>query len=152
MTLRSRKIPRQDVKLNLTSMMDIVFQLIIFFLLITNFTTAELPELEPPKPYDSQAVDNPKREKLIVNIIPAGSTGEPKGLKVGITEIGLGNYADLTRLIKEHRDAQEAAMEGVEVDLRADKSIHYKFVQPVMNAITRAGVGRLNLICLTPDR
>jgi hypothetical protein len=49
MARKMKERPRMD--LNLTSMMDVSFQLIIFFILITNFAAADLPELDPPDPH-----------------------------------------------------------------------------------------------------
>jgi len=144
------KSDKTQVNLNLTAMMDVVFQLIVFFLLVTNFTSAELPKLEVPNLEESQAIVMPDRRKVVVNVIPEdGGTGLTKGLKVGITEIPAGEYGLLTDMLRKEIQNNPA----VEIDLRADATIHYEQVQPVMNAITNAEITRVNLVAdLNPDK
>ena len=72
---KTRKRGPGKVDLNLTSMLDIVFQLIVFFLLVTNFASAELPKLKPPEIPDSQAIDVLNRKKITVNVIPYRNAG-----------------------------------------------------------------------------
>lgn len=139
---KKHEVEKQEVSLNLTSMMDIVFQLIIFFLLVTNFTSAELPELEPPDLEHSEAVEIDGRDKLVINIIPDSSTGMAKAVQVGMQKIPPGAYNQLTDIVSQVKTDRP----DVEIDLRADASINYENVQPVMNAITAAGVARINLV------
>jgi biopolymer transport protein ExbD len=139
---RKHEVEKQHVSLNLTSMMDIVFQLIIFFLLVTNFTSAELPDLKPPELEHSEAVEVDGRDKLVINIIPDSTTGMAKAVQVGMQKIPPGAYNQLTDIVS----AVKADRPDVEIDLRADASTNYENVQPVMNAITAAGVARINLV------
>lgn len=143
--VRSKKVSSK-MDLNLTSMMDVVFQLIIFFLLVNNMSAAELPELDPPKPINSVAQDPKERSRVVINVIPM-SQGSPtvKNLRVGQANIPAGNYGELTTMLQQEKEINPA----VEVDLRADTAIHYLEVQPVMNAITAAGVSRINLVAFT---
>ena len=134
------------IELNLTSMMDVVFQLIIFFLLVNNMSSAELPKLETPEPLESKAYMLPDRQSVTVNVIPPDEGANvARSVRVGVKDILPGNYGELTQLLK----AEVEKNPDIEVDLRADKSIHYLHVQPVMNAITAAGIGRINLIAHT---
>lgn len=139
---KKHEVEKQHVSLNLTSMMDIVFQLIIFFLLVTNFTSAELPELQPPDLEHSEAVEIDGRDKLVINIIPDSTTGMAKTVQVGMQKILPGALKELTDIVS----SVKADRPDVEIDLRADASINYEHVQPVMNAITAAGVARINLV------
>jgi len=138
-----KKIQSGPLQLNLTSMMDVVFQLIIFFLLVNNMSSAELPKLEPPEPTQSKAYMLPDRKSVTINVIPQqeGAT-VAKSVRVGVRDILPGNYGELTELLK----VEVAKNPHIEVDLRSDRSIHYTYVQPVMNAITAAGIGKINLV------
>jgi len=127
-------------------MMDVVFQLIIFFLLVNNMTSAELPKLDAPEPLESKAYMLPDRKSVTVNVIPQDEgASTARSVRVGIKDILPGNYAELTQILR----AEVEKNPNIEVDLRADKAIHYLHVQPVMNAITAAGIGRINLIAHT---
>jgi biopolymer transport protein ExbD len=149
---RSRKKDSGKVDLNLTSMLDVVFQLIIFFLLVTNFTSAELPKLAVPVADRSKLILD--RKKITVNVIPQTNTegnatgsGQAQHVRVGSEDIPPQDYGRLTLMLKTEVELNE----HIEVDLRADQSIHYDQMQPVMNAITNAGIGRVNLVAMTPD-
>lgn len=75
-----KKREDNEVNLNLTSMMDVVFLLIIFFILITNFTTNENPELVPPKFQNSLAEELDDKGRIMVNLVPRSGkmNAEPK--------------------------------------------------------------------------
>jgi biopolymer transport protein ExbD len=144
-----KKKPAGPMELNLTAMMDVTFQLIIFFLLVNNMSAAELPKLEPPHPNKSVAQEPRERSRVVINVIPVSKgSSAVKSLRVGQANIAAGNYGELTQLL----DREKAANPAIEVDLRADRNIHYTEVQPVMNAITGAGVGRINLVAFTDEQ
>ena len=145
-----RERTQQDVNLNLTSMLDVIFLLIVFFILVTNFTTAQNVPMEPPAPEESQAFEPEERERVVVNVIPEGDTGRADRLRVGIRDIPAGQYGTLTELLEREREKlRERYPEAeLQVDLRADRSLDYNEVQPVMDAITAAGIGRINLVAL----
>ena len=154
--MAKRNNSEQDkIDLNLTSMLDVVFQLIVFFLLVTNFTSAELPQLVVANA--SEAVIDENREPYItVNIIPktgadgrtADGSGQVKNVRVGTKNIDRDSYGELTLLLK----AEKEKNDGIHVDLRADATIHYENVQPIMDAITNAGIGRINLVATPEER
>ena len=142
-----RKHEPAKVELNLTSMLDVIFQLIIFFLLVSNMSSAELPDLDPPEPISSQAQDPQERARVVINLIPPQSkNGSVQKLRVGQEDIFPGNFGRLTQMLQ----AEKAENAEVQVDLRADTSVNYREVQPVMSAITNAGIARINLIALLP--
>lgn len=147
MARKRRTSQRQEVTLNLTSMLDVVFLLMIFFLLVTNFTAAELPEMEPPDPVESEAQESGERSRVVINVIPEESTGRAERVRVGLRDIDPGDYGRLTELLRSRRESDP----NLQVDLRADRSIRYDQVQPVMNAITEAGIERINLRALMPE-
>ncbi len=142
------KKEKREVRINLTSLMDVTFQLIVFFLLVTNFAAAELPPLEPPKPTVSQA-QPPERERdvLIVNVVPVeAKSGEAREVRVGtLPPLLPGEYGQLTDMLREEKKVAEAAGGTLIIDLRADKSIEYAEIQPVMAAITQAEIANINL-------
>ena len=133
----------KPIELNLTAMMDVTLQLIIFFLLVNNISSSELPDLETPEPQKSRAFLDPDRHAVTVNMIPrVPGANEPKAVRVGQRDIPPDSYGELTRLI----ETELAKNPDVQVDLRVDRHIHYLHVQPVINAISAAGVGRINVI------
>ena len=144
-----KKPQKSEIQLNLTSMLDVILQLIIFFLLVTNFTSQTLPPLEPPDPTESAAQLPFDPERVTVNLIPdEAQSGRLNDIRVNMRNIAPGDFAMLTSLLEDEKEKNEL----IEVDLRADRSIHYINVQPVMNAITAAGIGRINLVAYTEQQ
>lgn len=146
---KARQPQSGQVQLRITSLLDVVFQLIIFFLLVTNFSAAELPKVKLPDVYNSQAQELGKRKRVIVNVVPPDSQdGSVKEIRVGIKSLSPDPGPKLTELLK----AEGAKGENVQVDLRAGRSVHYKNVQPVMSAVTAAGIKRINLRLYTKEQ
>lgn len=141
-------------EMNLTSMMDVVFQLIIFFILVSNFASADLPPLDPPEPENSVADEMPEENMLIVNVLLHEET---KALEVraaaGTVIPPTDNYSRLTDIIQ----ARLAENEELKVNLRADQSLRFDEVEPVMKAIIAAGteelpLKRIHLVARLDDR
>ena len=140
---KSKKHVESHLHLNLTAMLDVVFNLIFFFICITNFSSGELPPMEVPSPDHSKAVYIEERKKVILNIIPEeGGADQAKAVKVGAELVHPGEEARITQLLRTEHDLNPK----IEIDLRVDKRIQFRYVQPVMNAITRAGIEKINLV------
>ncbi len=152
---RLRHRQSASVELNLTSMMDVVFLLIIFFILVTNFATADLPPMQPAEPRPSKATDDERPYARIVNVVPVVETlpdGETKtlrtadhvlllGQKYPLNEVGIKALTARLKRIKQ-------TLPDLEIDLRADRALANDQVEPVMKAITAAGISRINIVAL----
>ncbi len=124
-TKRAPVVP-DNVGFSMTPMIDIVFQLIIFFMLITDMTQKELEALEPPiaKLPQEQGENVPKR--LIVNVTEEGE------FKLGGDRYTL---TALHRRVKEHGDRFRPRRDGISeasVMIRADGRAAYEHVQKVL--------------------
>jgi biopolymer transport protein ExbD len=151
--MAKRKREPNKVELNLTSMMDIVFLLIIFFILVTNFVSQELPELEVPEPHESKAI-NEESERVTVNVVPDPDKEDQtyaKFVVIGNLEFDPDNLGELTNLLIEEKASAEGREKKFEVDLRAHKTIQYLYVAPVMEAIVKAGIVDVNMVMKTKD-
>jgi biopolymer transport protein ExbD len=118
-----------DVGINMTPMIDVVFQLIIFFLVTSHFARQEL-QMSLPLPAADSGLAEPTaaRPKLVINVTGDG----------GIHFTG----RQVTPAELQARLAQRAAELGtdVEVRIRGDRSVAYRHVEPVMVACARAGI------------
>ena len=163
---KRKKASLPKTELNITSMMDLVLNLLMFFVLVANFSSAELPAIEPPAPKTSAArKDVPRENNVAVSLVPQldekkNSTGIVKMIKVGASAELLPTEQDrLAQLLREVYDnnvklnEKKRANERTEVaiDLRADKSLPYEQVQPVMKAIAAAGIRRFNVVAVPHD-
>jgi len=144
-------------QMNITPLIDVVFLLIIFFMLVNRIVAEEtvemiVPEVANPKTYELGEV-----EKIVVNVAPSPDRrgdnplefdGEPRYVKVGQLRFGLDDLAGITDAL----NRAKARNPELEVNLRADAALYFETVQPIMSAITDAKIGRINLVAYLPDQ
>jgi biopolymer transport protein ExbD len=127
------KIPRRgasgEVGFNMTPMIDVVFQLIIFFLVSSHLVRQETQlKLPLPTATTGQKVPEDDKPRLTVNVLAdgtvllAGRPLTPAELKDRLSE----RLADLGK--------------DVEVRIRSDRAVPYRYVEPIMLACARAGI------------
>lgn len=148
--------------MNITPLIDVVFLLIIFFMLVNNIVSDEsvemvLPELDPPHTRELGEVS-----RVVVNVAPEpfskqGRTGYPlehpgraRYVKVG-TGVGSQFAVEDTVGITAALTALRTANPDLQVLLRADAALFYDEVRPVMGAVTAAGIGTVNLVAYLPE-
>ena len=147
-----KKPENRIVTLNLTAMMDVTFQLIIFFILVSNFTAAELPAVDLPMPTDLMAMDDNGEAVVVISIIPFDVSdrvvghdeydGRASHVVINGRQIDVRAYDELTSLLKAGVEAGEYRA----VDLRADDRLYFDEVEPIMRAIGRAGIRCVNIV------
>lgn len=129
---------RGQVSFNMTPMIDVVFLLIIFFLVASHFAKQESIELDLPVA-NSATVDNEETKRVTLNVKEDGS------LFLGsfpITEI------DLEPRIK--RAIQQNGKD-LEVRIRSSHTVAYERVEPIMTACAKAGVWNVKFAVFLPD-
>ena len=121
---------------NLTPMIDMTFLLVVFFILVSRITSVEQVPLDLPAPTDPAANPAPEAPRLVVNV-PADENGDPVGVlfdqrTFALDDVGLDAFVGVvgTRL---------ASIPELQVNLRADRRIPFESVEPVMEALARAG-------------
>ncbi|MEX2216581.1 MAG: biopolymer transporter ExbD [Phycisphaeraceae bacterium] len=150
-------------QMNMTPMIDVTFQLIIFFMLVNNIIAEESVTLIVPKLWEPRTKELGDVKRITINIKPMEADrdrtkmedainilGEPapgKPIKVGLMEYGFDELEAVTATLKESRDQNE----NVEILLRVDGGMKYEHVQPVMAAITAAKIKTVNLVAFLPE-
>lgn len=147
-------------EMNMTPMIDIVFQLIIFFMLVNNIIAEEAVEMIVPKLYDPKVRVLEDQERITVNVMPREYQrdqrsenpwkwdGDAVGVKVGLTPYSIQDLDKLTADLKAVKEKKP----NVEVVLRVDGAIYYQNVQPILNSITLAGIEKINLVAYMPNQ
>ncbi len=158
----SKVFQRGTVKpeMNMTPLIDVTFLLIVFFMLVSNIVASESVPMVVPNLTEPRTRDLGEVEKVVVSIAPASFTGEAR-LENPLDHPGQAQFVQLgsgARFGLDELDRLTAALEAevkknpeVEVLLRGDAALYYGQVQPVMDAITAAGVGVVNLVALMPE-
>lgn len=143
-------LPRRTGALaNLTPMIDVVFQLIVFFMLVARFSEQQALDLILPRVGDERPRLMEAETRAIVNIVPR----ERVRALGGAYRLGLLAFPEtpegvraLAAALAERRSRQPA----VEVFVRASRTEPYSRVHPVVQAVTLSGIRRVHLVTL-PD-
>jgi biopolymer transport protein ExbD len=140
-------------------LLDVVLQLIIFFILVSQIGVEERPDLTLPSLQDPQVQRTGQSQRLLVNILAAPSAIARDAARdpappaaVSAIKLGATSY-DPRRL-----DAlTEALATGIEKDprlqvlVRADAALPYDAVAPVLQAIRTAGIKDVGLVALARE-
>jgi biopolymer transport protein ExbD len=131
------KIParRRDVGLsfNITPLIDIVFLLVIFFLVSTHFVSSDAREAVALPTASTTSDEPPAPRRLIVTVLPNGD------LIAGGRVLPLEGVEALIE-----SDARDGT-DDYEVQIRADHAVDYTIVEPLMEACVRHGVTRVKV-------
>ena len=124
---------------NMTPMIDVVFLLIIFFMLVSQFSSAENVEVELPEPERSQAIEATIPEKVILNIEYVGPD-EPPGFLLG--SIRVSSLEEMSRRLRNQR----VESPELQVILRADKRVAYLDVRQAMEIIAANQIEMFHIV------
>ncbi|MBN2292732.1 MAG: biopolymer transporter ExbD [Pirellulales bacterium] len=140
---------RGSVGFNMTPMIDIVFLLIIFFLVSSHLARQETQlELDLPAAASGRrAEDDDRTRRVIVNVLAQpGSTGENNGnggrIMVGGRVLGENELQKVIEFERRHADGP------LEVRIRSDRQVPYGRVEPIMVACAKAGVWNVTFAVL----
>ena len=135
--LKRHEIP-ESRDINTTPMMDIIFQLLIFFVLTSSLTKPTQIELKLP---DSTSGTKATSEKTMVVAYQ---------LRDGQPSITLDNQpvASLDELATRMKSQTATAVPGP-VDIRIEKTVPYQDVIAVMDSVRDAGYPKFSLLTMT---
>ncbi len=156
-----------DLNFNMTPMIDVTFQLIIFFILAGQMSSQELARtIKLSMPYRSQArKDVPEQalNRVVVNVVaraattPEGQTLDPslRGLashyEIMGTVIDVTNLSDLLSRLREFKENAKAKGQNEKeftVVIRADNRVDYVHVEPVIAAAVNAEIPKMHIAAL----
>lgn len=128
---------------NATPMVDVIFLLTIFFMLVSRFSSAEQVPMELPKPDDSRAEVVRMPERVVINCRLAELDDE-SGRDV-LYSIGP-NRPEPLSVISDRLAAMKRAVSDLKVVVRADRRLRYIDVRRVMRVIAEHQVEMLNVV------
>jgi len=142
----SKTNPGTEVEMDMTPMIDVVFQLIIFFILITDMTQSDLEELRLPVARNAvEDKPDPKVVRPVLNILPDGKMinkrkelYDPEKDEMQDLERYL---ADQARLMPKEFDKDvNAELPKNPLLIRADKNAEFKYIQKIMEVCGKKGI------------
>jgi len=127
-------------QLNMTPMIDIVFQLLVFFMVASHLAGADRDPMVLPKPPHSQAKEREFPDRLVINLF-SDSVGKIQKIKVNADLVNdIPALVDLLLRIGPSLEASHGS-----VILRADRHMQFSQVEKVLQAIADAGIITLNI-------
>lgn len=140
---RENRRPSPMMGFNATPMVDVIFLLTIFFMLVSRFSSAEQVRMELPKPDESQARVARMPVRVVINCRLA-DIDDPLGRSV-LYSIGP-NRPEPLWVISDRLALMQRETPGVKVIVRADRRLTYADVRPVMKMIAQNGIEMLNVV------
>ena len=135
---------RSDVLgFNATPMVDVIFLLTIFFMLVSRFSSAEQVPMDLPKPDESQARVTRMPERVVVNCRPS----DPHDPSEGTVLYSIGpNRPEPLAIVADRLTAMKQKSPDLKVVVRADRHLAYGEVRAVMRMVARCGIEMLNVV------
>jgi len=120
---------RRTVSFNMTPMIDVVFLLIIFFLVSSHLAQRENRiELDLPVAAKGQEDLPSESRRITVNVLANG------------TILVAGREVAVTSLAQIFGDATKIDSDNVQIRIRGDRSVTYDKVSPIMKSAVDAGI------------
>ena len=145
-----------EVRLNMTPLIDVVFLLMIFFLLVAQIQRATKVEMDVPSVRSEAAYEPGVEDALVINVVPRDLVAVEGGwYRLGTRTFGgdaeglLGLEASVREGARRrgllpggaaHANAADAVM------IRADRGEDYDRVEPLFGVLSRVGLCRAQLV------
>ncbi|HUU83055.1 MAG TPA: biopolymer transporter ExbD [Phycisphaerae bacterium] len=140
---QARRRQRGAPGFNMTPMIDVVFLLIIFFMLVSQFASAENVPMDLPKPEQSQAVKTKLTDRVVVNcLLATPSAPDTSGVAYSVGPLRVASLDELSARLA----AAKAANPRLQVVIRADRRLPYRAVHVVMEVVARHRIEVMNLV------
>ncbi len=126
-------LSRESLGFNMTPMIDVVFLLIIFFLVSSHLAQQEIQlELDLPDARSGRRVDEDDIRRVVVNVLP---DERPEGrIMVGGQAMNAEQFTQMIGFESRRAGSQ------LEVRIRSDRKVPYRVIEPIMVACARSGV------------
>lgn len=133
MSRRTRR--HADIEPTLTPLIDVTFLLIVFFVLVSHINEAEAVDLDLPRPTRPATVQPEAEHQVAISVIPA-IDGQSSGYRIGERvfspdKVGLETLAA-------HLASLYLLNPQTNVNLRADRTTHFQYIEPALQAVSKA--------------
>ena len=139
--MRLRKIRRKfGSEINMTPMIDIIFQLVLFFMLVSQVTRVEAESMNLPEARRADTPDSPPVGQLVINV-----TRDKRYVVSGQSHPLAGIEAILANEVAARSAAQ------VSVLVRGDRDTPWESVARVLRACAAKGIGNVKVAVIVPE-
>ena len=123
-------------------MIDVIFLLLLFFVVVTSFEASANVKVEVPSPESSQAQKPESSKQVIINCEPVDHLSP--GTSGAMYRVG-GDPPESLSEISDRLAAAKAANPQLTVVIRADRHLPFAPVRAVMQVVADNGIEMMNL-------
>ena len=131
--MRFRRRPREELELNLTPLIDVVFLLLIFFMVSTTFQKESEISLQLPRASTEPPEDVPERLEVVIDAAGAFYVNDQELLKADVESLQTALYE------------LAGGDRSLPVTIRADAQTPHQAVVTAMDAAARLGMLRMSI-------
>ncbi len=165
MARKSRVSQEADPAVDLTPMIDIVFNLIIFFMIVSELSNLTVEQIQLPFANHAEKVvpgggGGDEAKVLQINVMPGGLIKIRGAAYTTVPELKneypwLASFLEIEAAAYE-REPPEPGQQGtppsaLRVNIRADKEVQFKFVQQVFDACVKNGIYKTSVAATQDD-
>jgi biopolymer transport protein ExbD len=150
LTKWKKQHPFEAESFDMTPIIDVVFLLIIFFMLVCQFIAAEQFQVQVPDQIRSAETSEPQKNGPLTITVMAGLNGEAV-YAVGSEKLEEVGGRDLAQLIRSEIDRSMSGKGDTDktVRLRCDKSITFGQVKYILSGISKSTAATLDWAVLS---
>ncbi len=130
MNLRKNLIRKNNTLIDMTPIIDVVFQLLIFFMLTSTFIKASAINVDLPK---AKTSDVQASRDAVITVYKNGN--------ITLNDKSINNIDNLTALIKEMYNSNNELV----VVIQSDKDVPYGIVIQIMDIVRQTGIKKMSL-------
>ncbi|GAA5496641.1 tol-Pal system protein TolR [Rubritalea halochordaticola] len=135
--------PDEELKMDMSPMIDMVFLLLIFFIVVSSPMIVEQDSaVKPPVAYHAKQAEE-KHGRIVVNVREDGTFTPEKFQKPDETPNILADDEAIKEYVKEARERIEAQGHRPRLHLRGDNRALFKYSRQVIKAAAEAGVNHV---------
>ncbi len=132
MRLRKR-IQLHSYQIGIAPLIDVVFLLIIFFMVVSQFTQMEIEALDLPPAAQGERPSDPLKKQIILNVHQEGR------IQIDGQDHSVDSFEHLLQ-----SKLQQTTPEDLRILIRADRQTPWRLVRPLMEACARNAIHQIH--------
>jgi biopolymer transport protein ExbD len=145
----------QQIELNVTAMIDVVFNLIIFFMVIVEYAHLDVRTgIQLPRASQAEVKDNRPPDRIIVNVEWVGE-GKRPSVWFRNQQVDMANLSKLLHqaaILKRTKDkAAENEPSDQAILLRADTRTEWQYIQEIILECAKEKIWQLSVVAKPSD-
>jgi len=132
-----KREPDEGHRMNMTPMIDVVFQLLIFFMLVTEMTQQDKVELTLPRA-DQATTDEGEPGRHTINVDEDGT------IRVGATAVTLDQLDKILYVEALERTREGSKFSDKPILIRADRNAEFLTIQKIMGKCVKHKIWKLS--------